>query len=116
MPTKLRREVIDDSFLFVCSLYPNDYVVYHFSSNDTKKIFDGNGKLVRTGSRRRLSENDYIDEGYYVKYAISGGNMTFINQTSSGKDADSLIAVSGRPAFNIERIDINILGDNYPWE
>ena len=117
-PAKGPKE-IDSSFSFVCSLFPNDYVRCHFPTNDTKsmEIVNENGtKVTKKGLRRKIGDNDYVDEGYYVKYAISGGNMTFIKHSTSSKDTSELIAVSGRPAFRIERLDINVLGDNYKWD
>jgi len=85
---------IDESFSKVCSLYPNDYVRCEFA--------DDSGKVLKTV------------EGYYVKYAISGGNMTFIDHLSSSKDGGNLIACSARSATSITRYDISILGDNAP--
>ena len=117
-PAKGPKE-IDSSFSFVCSLFPNDYVRCHFPTNDTKsmEIVNEDGtKVTKKGLRRKIGDNDYVDEGYYVKYAISGGNMTFIKHSTSSKDTSELIAVSGRPAFRIERLDINVLGDNYKWD
>lgn len=118
-PKKGTPKEIDDSFSFVCSLFPNDYVRCHFPTNDTKsmEIVNEDGtKVTKKGLRRKIGDNDYVDEGYYVKYAISGGNMTFIKHSTSSKDTSELIAVSGRPAFRIERLDINVLGDNYRWD
>ncbi len=118
-PKKGTPKEIDDSFSFVCSLFPNDYVRCHFPTNDTKsmEIVNEDGtKVTKKGLRRKIGDNDYVDEGYYVKYAISGGNMTFIKHSTSSKDTSELIAVSGRPAFRIERLDINVLGDNYKWD
>ena len=80
---------VDETFVKVCSLYPNDYVRVYFDN-----------KIV---------------EGYYVKYGSASGQMVLLAHCSSGKNNDTLITCSARSATLIERFDIAILGDNYRW-
>ena len=96
-PTKILPEPkkgpkeINDSFEFVCSLYPNDYVQMDFYQKDRQ-------------------------EGYYVGFDISTAVINMIRHSSSGKSRSSALRPAARAASTIKRVDINILGDNYPWE
>lgn len=80
---------IDETFTKVTALFPNDYVRVYFGNK--------------------------ITEGYYVKYGSASGQMLLISHTSSSKDIGQLITCSARSAVSIERLDISVLGDNYPW-
>lgn len=118
---------IDDSFTFVCSLYPNDYV---------KVVLDGE-----------------VKEGYYAAYDIKVKTMKLLPHAGTSKDlpvkenkkADDddqtdhtddepddgdqkkkkakakhpnrypAFRISPQSATRIERLDINVLGDNYKW-
>ena len=80
---------VDEAFIKICSLYPNDYVRCYFGNK--------------------------IKEGYYVKYNISNGDLQVISHQSASKGADELLHVSPRSATLIERYDISVLGDNYRW-
>ena len=91
-PKKGPRE-IDDSFEFVCSLYPNDYVVCRFVNETGCATFK---------------------ECYYAKYDIANAVISGVQQTQSSKD--KLYKISPRSATKICRPDIDVLGDNYPWE
>lgn len=79
---------VDETFLKVCSLYPNDYVQVRFENK--------------------------TDEGYYVKFGINNGAIQLIRHSSPSKDKGSLIQVSARSAKSIQKIKISILGDNAP--
>ena len=80
---------IDETFKFICSLHPNDYVKIKF--NDTKKDV----------------------EGYYIQYGSSNAAIDILPMQAAGKD--QRITCSARLAIRIERYDISILGDNYRW-
>lgn len=93
-PTKILPEPkgptdVDETFDFVCSLFPNDYMTYKFPN------------LPQEG-------------GYYITYDTKGGTISLLPQTAATKD--KRIRISARSATKIERLDINVLGDNYPWE
>ena len=89
-PKKGTPTEVDDSFSFVCSLFPNDYVRIHLMGE--------------------------VREGYYVKYNIANGAMQLLPHYASGKSTNNLIQVYGKNAPKIERLDINVLGDNYKWD
>ncbi|MFC2709559.1 MAG: type II CRISPR RNA-guided endonuclease Cas9 [Candidatus Saccharibacteria bacterium] len=81
---------VDETFIKICSLYPNDYVRCYFGSK--------------------------IKEGYYVSFNINNGAMQVMPHGAANKsNNDSLIQISPRSANLIERYDIAILGDNYRW-
>jgi hypothetical protein len=80
---------IDETFTKVTSLYPNDYAQFIF----------GNKTI----------------EGYYVMYGIAVGQIVLIKPTASDKSKNNLIQTSPRSAAQITRLDISVLGDNYPW-
>ena len=80
---------IDEAFIKICSLYPNDYVRCYFGNK--------------------------IKEGYYVKYGSASGQMILLSHESASKDNDTYLTCSARSATLIERYDISILGDNYRW-
>lgn len=79
---------VDNSFDFVCSLYPNDYV--------------------------RCGFDTATKEGYYVAYDISDARLKLFPQTAALKEQS--YRISPRSSSSIQKIDINVLGDNYPWE
>ena len=79
---------IDETFKFICSLYPNDYVKIKFE-DESKNV-----------------------EGYYIQYGSSNAAIDLLPMQASGKD--QRITCSARLAIKIERFDINILGDNAP--
>lgn len=79
---------IDGTFTKVCSLYPNDYVRCYF--------------------------NNRVEEGYYVMYGIAVGQMVLLKHSAPGKSETK--SISPRSASLIERLDINVLGDNYKWD
>lgn len=81
---------IDETFKFVCSLYPNDYVKIRF--DDTKKNV----------------------EGYYIQYGSSNAAIDLLPMQAAKKE--QRIVCSARLATRIERYDINVLGDNYKWD
>lgn len=79
---------IDDSFEKVCELFSNDYV--------------------------KISAPDKVVEGYYVKYNIANGGVTLRKHFSPGASLD--FKTGAKSATSIQRLDINVLGDNYRWE
>ena len=80
---------VDETFIKICSLYPNDYV--------------------------RIYLKNKILEGYYSGYDISVGTMILYPHFTPSKDIKVANRVSARSATLIERYDIAILGDNYRW-
>ena len=90
LPAPKRFTDIDETFTKVCSLYPNDYVRCYFGNK--------------------------IKEGYYTSFNVNNGAMQVMKQYAASKEADSLIQISPRSASLIERLDINVLGDNYKWD
>lgn len=79
---------VDGTFTKVTTLFPNDYVRVFFSNR--------------------------IEEGYYVMYGVTVGQMVLIPHHSADKSQRSLRSISPRSAVSIERHDISILGDNAP--
>lgn len=92
LPTPKGFADVDGSFDFVCSLFPNDYVKFEF---------------IKSGQ-------SVVEEGYYSSYDVAGGTISLLPQTSASKDQK--IRVSARPAIIANRLDIDVLGDNYPWK
>ena len=88
LPTPKGFTDVDETFTKVCSLYPNDYVRCYF--------------------------NDRVEEGYYVMYGIAVGQMVLLKHSAPGKSETK--SISPRSATKIERLDINVLGDNYKWD
>lgn len=88
-PTLKGLSEIDETFKYICGLYPNDYI---------KIKFEDEGKNV---------------EGYYIQYGSSNAAIDLLPMHASGKD--QRITCSARLAIKIERYDISILGDNYRW-
>ena len=80
---------IDETFVKVCSLYPNDYI--------------------------RIYLKNEIREGYYVKYNVANGAMQLLPNYAPGKNQNTFVQVYGKNAQAIERYDISILGDSYRW-
>lgn len=80
---------VDETFIKICSLYPNDYV--------------------------RIYLKNKILEGYYSGYDISVGTVILYPHFTPSKDIKVANRVSARSATLIERYDIAILGDNYRW-
>lgn len=88
LPTPKGFTDVDETFTKVCSLYPNDYVRCYF--------------------------NNRVEEGYYVMYGIAVGQMVLLKHSAPGKSETK--SISPRSATLIERLDINVLGDNYKWD
>ena len=88
LPTPKGFTDVDETFTKVCSLYPNDYVRCYF--------------------------NNRVEEGYYVMYGIAVGQMVLLKHSAPGKSETK--SISPRSAIKIERLDINVLGDNYKWD
>ena len=80
---------VDETFIKVCSLYPNDYVRCYFGNK--------------------------IEEGYYIAYDSGSGRITVIDASSPNKEGANRHRISPRSANLIERYDISVLGDNYRW-
>ena len=84
---------VDDSFDKVCELFPNDYMrLEYIDKNGCKKL----------------------EQGYYMAYDISGCKIWLKPHLSSGNAMSYRVAP--RSATTIQRLDINVLGDNYKWE
>ena len=84
---------IDDSFEKVCELFQNDYVKFTYIGKDNVQK---------------------IEEGYYMSYDISVCTIWVKPHFSPGNNLSHRI--SPRSAASIQRLDINVLGDNYRWE
>ena len=80
---------VDETFIKVCSLYPNDYV--------------------------RIYLKNEIREGYYVKYNVANGAMQLLPNYAPGKNQGTFVQAYGKNAQAIERYDISVLGDNCEW-
>lgn len=80
---------VDESFIKICSLHPNDYV--------------------------RIYLKNEIREGYYVKYNVANGAIQLLPNYAPRKNEGTFIQVYGKNAQTIERYDISVLGDNYRW-
>ena len=84
---------IDDSFEKVCELFPNDYVKVTYTEKDNIQK---------------------IEEGYYISYDIQSCRISIKPHFSPGNNLSYRVAP--RSAASIQRLDINVLGDNYRWE
>lgn len=88
IPTTCGYDFVDNTFTKLCSVYPNDYLI--------------------------MKKGDEILQGYYIKYAISTSQIAYISNILPGsKDAE---IATGRALSELHRLDISVLGDNYPWE
>ena len=88
LPTTCGYDFVDNTFTKLCSVYPNDYLI--------------------------MKKGDEVLQGYYIKYAISTSQITYISNILPGsKDTE---ITTGRALSSLYRFDISVLGDNYPWE
>jgi CRISPR-associated endonuclease Csn1 len=77
----------ENGFKKIFSIYPNDYI--------------------------RITYNNTVTEGYYVKYGISNGALTLVSHNVASKDDTKVIHCSVGTAKEIELLRISVLGDNY---
>ena len=61
-----------------------------------------------------MKKGDEIFQGYYIKYNISSSVITYISNIDEGGDKKN--ETTGRALLELYRLDISVLGDNYPWE
>ena len=87
MPAPKGFTDVDETFTKITSLHPNDYVRFIFGNK--------------------------IEEGYYVMYGISVGQIVLLSHHTAGKSETR--SISPRSASEIQRLDISVLGDNYEW-
>ena len=88
LPTTCGYDFVDETFTKLCSVYPNDYLI--------------------------MKKGNEIFQGYYIGYKISTSQIVYISNILPGS-RDAEIA-TGRALFELYRLDISVLGDNYPWE
>ena len=88
LPTTCGYDFVDGTFKKLFSLYPNDYLI--------------------------MKKGDEIFQGYYIKYNISSSVITYISNIDEGGDKKN--ETTGRALLELYRLDISVLGDNYPWE
>lgn len=80
---------VDDTFIKITSLHPNDYARFVFGNK--------------------------IEEGYYVGYGVAAGQAVILPHFAADKSQKNLLSISPRSATKIQRLDISVLGDNYQW-
>ena len=88
LPTTCGYDFVDGTFKKLFSLYPNDYLI--------------------------MKKGDEIFQGYYIKYNISSSVITYISNIDEGGDKKN--ETTGRALLELYRLNISVLGDNYPWE
>lgn len=124
-PKKGTPKEIDSSFSFVCSLFPNDYVkitlggevkegYYVMYDNRNARLtllpHAGTSKDLPTKKKDETNDDqvdqstDETDDNDKKKTGIKRPNRY------------PAFRISPRSATKIERLDINVLGDNYKWD
>ena len=88
LPTTCGYDYVDETFKKLFSLYPNDYII--------------------------MKKDNNTIQGYYIKYNTSNSVITHISNLMPG--STNFKETTGRSLTEIYRLDISILGDNYPWE
>jgi CRISPR-associated protein Cas9/Csn1, subtype II/NMEMI len=88
LPTTCGYDFVDETFIKLCSVYPNDYLI--------------------------MKKGDEILQGYYIKYDITNAVIAFASNLIAGNSIFDRI--SCRSLSELHRLDISVLGDNYPWE
>lgn len=88
LPTTCGYDYVDETFKKLFSLYPNDYIV--------------------------MKKDENISQGYYIGYDTAVSSISYISNLISGNS--NFNRITGRSLSSIYRLDISILGDNYPWE
>ena len=87
-PTTCGYDFVDETFKKLFSLYPNDYLI--------------------------MKKGDELLQGYYIGFDTDSARISYISNLSSGNSVFN--RVSGRSLTEVYRLDISVLGDNYPWE
>ena len=88
IPTTCGYDFVDNTFTKLCSVFPNDYLI--------------------------MKKGDEILQGYYIKYDISTSVLAYTSNLVAGNSAFN--RTSGKSLSELHRLDVSVLGDNYPWE
>lgn len=82
--------VPENGFEKICSIFPNEYV-----------------KIVNKEKRMK--------EGYYVKFGVGNGNIVLVPHHVPEKNDKNHINVGVGTIGEIQKTEVNVLGDNYGW-
>lgn len=88
LPTTCGYNFADNTFTKLCSVYPNDYLI--------------------------MKKGDEILQGYYIKYNVNNSAISYTSNIKEGRS--DFVNATGRALSELYRLDISVLGDNYPWE
>jgi len=88
LPTTCGYDFVNETFKKLFSLYPNDYLI--------------------------MKKGDEILQGYYIKFDTDSARISYVSNLLAENSVSD--RVSGRLLIEIYRLDISVLGDNYPWE
>lgn len=88
LPTTCGYNFADNTFTKLCSVYPNDYLI--------------------------MKKGDEILQGYYIKYNVNNSAIAYTSNIKEGRS--DFVNATGRALSELYRLDISVLGDNYPWE
>ena len=88
LPTTCGYNFADNTFTKLCSVYPNDYLI--------------------------MKKGDAILQGYYIKYNVNNSAISYTSNIKEGRS--DFVNATGRALSELYRLDISVLGDNYPWE
>ena len=88
LPTTCGYDFVNETFKKLFSLYPNDYLI--------------------------MKKGDEILQGYYIKFDTDSARISYVSNLLAENSVSD--RVSGRLLTEIYRLDISVLGDNYPWE
>lgn len=88
LPTTCGYNFADNTFTKLCSVYPNDYLI--------------------------MKKGNEILQGYYIKYNVNNSAIAYTSNIKEGRS--DFVNATGRALSELYRLDISVLGDNYPWE
>lgn len=88
LPTTCGYDFVDETFKKLFSLYPNDYLI--------------------------MKKGDELLQGYYIGFDTDSARISYVSNLLSGNSVFN--RVTGRSLTELYRLDISVLGDNYPWE
>ena len=88
VPTTCGYDFVDETFKKLFSLYPNDYLI--------------------------MKKGDELLQGYYIGFDTDSARISYVSNLLSGNSVFN--RVTGRSLTELYRLDISVLGDNYPWE
>ena len=61
-----------------------------------------------------MKKGDELLQGYYIGFDTDSARISYVSNLLSGNSVFN--RVTGRSLTELYRLDISVLGDNYPWE